>query len=68
MAEIAGVDIAGVDNGEVSRHGIQRRRRFHRVELSSRLTVFLAVFLVSLSRIVALVRCTCAFNSARPAL
>jgi len=40
MDQTAGMaEIAGVDNGGVTRRGIERRRRFHRVELSSRLTV-----------------------------
>jgi len=34
MAEIAGVDISGV-----SQHGRQRLRQFHRVKLSSSVTV-----------------------------
>ena len=39
MAEIAGVDIAGVDNDGVSRRGRhidEAVRRFHKVKLSSR--------------------------------
>jgi len=42
MSEIAGVDIGGGHNDGVRRRGNvvrRRRRRFHRVELSSSLTV-----------------------------